>query len=67
MTENLIFAILVVAGLVALVRFARRDTFAGPGLRAEPHDELGYRYSPLVHRREMTSHPRMRQRNLPTS
>ena len=43
-------AILILAGLLVLVRFARRDTFAGPSLRHNPHDELGYRHSPLVHR-----------------
>ncbi len=49
MTENLIFAIALIAGLVALVRYARHDAFAGPGLRSTPHDELGYRRSPVIH------------------
>ena len=45
-----LIATLVVAGLVALMKYARRDTFAGPSLRHSPHDELGYRYSPLINR-----------------
>ncbi|WP_165821230.1 hypothetical protein [Nocardioides gansuensis] len=51
MTETLVAAlgaILILAGLLTLVRFVRRDTFAGPSLRHQPHDELGYRYSPLI-------------------
>ena len=53
MTESLITAsstILTFAGLLALVRFARHDTFAGASLRYHPHDELGYRYSPVIGR-----------------
>jgi hypothetical protein len=37
----------LLAGLVALIRFARNDGFAAPGTGFEPHDELG----PLGHRR----------------
>ena len=50
MVENLFIVILIVAGLLALRRFARHDTFAGPSLRYRPHDELGYRHSPLIGR-----------------
>jgi hypothetical protein len=53
MTENLITAIIAIfifAGLLTLARFARHDGFAGPSLRYHPHDELGYRYSPLIGR-----------------
>ena len=50
MTENLIIALVFIAGLVALVRFARHDAFAGASLRFRPRDELGYRNSPLIHR-----------------
>ncbi len=53
MTENLITiinAILIFTGLLTLVRFARHDAFAGPSLRYQPHDELGYRHSPVIGR-----------------
>ena len=50
MTEILIIAIALIAGLPALVRFARQDAFAGVSLRTQPHDELGYRDSPLIGR-----------------
>ncbi|HSV39955.1 MAG TPA: hypothetical protein VLI04_14450 [Nocardioidaceae bacterium] len=50
MTENLIIAIVFLAGLVALVRFARHDAFAGASIRFQAHDELGYRRSPLINR-----------------
>ena len=43
-------ALLVVGGLTALVRYARRDTFGSSAVRNNPHDELGYRNSPLFHR-----------------
>ena len=45
---SIIITILVFAGLLGLVRFASRDVFAGPSLRYQPHDELGYRYSPVI-------------------
>ncbi len=51
MTENLaaiLGAVLILAGLPALARFARRDTFAGRSRQSQPHDELGYRHSPLI-------------------
>jgi hypothetical protein len=48
---TLIVISLVFAGLVALARFADRDAFAGASLRHQPHDELGYRYSPVIGRR----------------
>jgi hypothetical protein len=51
MTENLLAAltaIVILAGLLKLARLARHDTFAGPSLRHQPHDELGYRYSALI-------------------
>lgn len=51
MTEYLftaVAALLILAGLLRLARFARRDTFAGPSLRYQPHDELGYRHSALI-------------------
>lgn len=44
MSEILISVIAVLAllaGVVALVRYARRDTFAGPGTGHLSHDELG--------------------------
>jgi hypothetical protein len=41
---------LMFLGLLALARFATRDSFAGPSLRNQPHDELGYRYSPVIGR-----------------
>jgi hypothetical protein len=44
MTEMLITTIAIVAllvGLAALVLFARRDSFAGPGTAYRPSDELG--------------------------
>jgi hypothetical protein len=50
MTEILITAIAIVAllvGLAALVSFARKDAFAGPGTGYQPSDELG----PLAFRR----------------
>jgi hypothetical protein len=53
MTENLITAlsaILILAGLLTLIRYARQDAFAGPSLRYRPHDELGYRHSPVIGR-----------------
>lgn len=40
--------VLTFAGLLGLIRFARQDTFAGPSLRHQPHDELGYRHSPVI-------------------
>ncbi|MFC7359818.1 hypothetical protein [Nocardioides astragali] len=45
---SIIITILVFAGLLALARFASRDLFAGPSLRYQPHDELGYRNSPVI-------------------
>ncbi len=45
---TLITALVIFASLLALARFARRDDFAGPSLRHQPHDELGYRYSPVI-------------------
>ncbi|MBD3926020.1 hypothetical protein IEZ26_15460 [Nocardioides cavernae] len=42
---------LIFLGLHALARFASRDSFAGASLRNQPHDELGYRYSPVIGRR----------------
>ncbi|HET7735148.1 MAG TPA: hypothetical protein VFK52_04200 [Nocardioidaceae bacterium] len=50
MTENLITLIALIAGLVALVRYARHDAFAGASLRFRPHDELGYRDSAFIGR-----------------
>ena len=47
---SIIIAILVFGGLAALARFASRDVFAGPSVRYQPHDELGYRYSPVIGR-----------------
>jgi hypothetical protein len=50
MTELLTTTVLIaalLAALVALVRFARHDTFAGPGTGAVSHDEFG----PLSFRR----------------
>jgi hypothetical protein len=44
MTEILTTALAVlalVAGLAALVHYARRDSFAGPGTGHRPSDELG--------------------------
>lgn len=44
MTENLIAIASVpalLAGLAALIRYARRDAFAGPRSRRLPHGELG--------------------------
>ena len=44
MTDILIQVLAFVAlaaGLVALVRFARHDSFAGPGTGHAPADELG--------------------------
>ena len=37
---NTVALVLLVAGFVALVRFARTDTFAGPGLGHRDLDEL---------------------------
>ena len=48
---TLIAASLTFLGLLALVRYASRDSFAGASLRSQPHDELGYRYSPVIGRR----------------
>jgi hypothetical protein len=31
----------LVAGLMALVSYARHDRFGGPNIRTYPHDELG--------------------------
>jgi hypothetical protein len=42
---------LIFLGLLAVVRFASRDAFAGASLRHQPHDELGYRHSPVIGRR----------------
>ena len=47
----LIAVSLIFLGLLALARFASRDSFAGASLRHQPHDELGYRYSPVIGRR----------------
>lgn len=50
MTETLITAIALITllvGLAALVRFARKDSFAAPGTGYVPRDELG----PLAFRR----------------
>ena len=50
MTELLMTAITVtalLAGLAALVRFARNDRFAAPGTGHQPRDEFG----PLCFRR----------------
>ena len=50
MTEILTTTIALIAlfvGFAALVVFARRDTFAGPGTGYQPSDELG----PLAFRR----------------
>jgi hypothetical protein len=44
MTEMLITAtalLVMLAGLAALVLFARGDSFAGPGTAHRPSDELG--------------------------
>ena len=44
MTEMLMNTTAIVAllvGLAALVHFARRDAFAGPGTAHRPSDELG--------------------------
>ena len=48
---TLIAVSLIFLSLLVLVRFASRDTFAGASLRDQPHDELGYRYSPVIGRR----------------
>ena len=45
-----LLALLAVSGPFVLVRLVRRDTFAGDSVRHNPHDELGYRHSPLVPR-----------------
>lgn len=45
---TMLVALLIIAGLLKLTRFAHHDTFAGPSLRYQPHDELGYRYSALI-------------------
>lgn len=45
---TLITALALFAALLALARFASRDVFAGPSVRYQPHDELGYRYSPVI-------------------
>ncbi len=45
---GIITALIVFAGVLALARFASHDVFAGPSLRYQPHDELGYRYSPVI-------------------
>lgn len=37
----LTFTLAMVAGLVALVHFARHDSFAGPGTTRHERDELG--------------------------
>ena len=42
---------IIFLGLLALARFAGRDSFAGASLRDQPHDELGYRHSPVIGRR----------------
>lgn len=42
---------LVFLALSALARIASRDAFGGSDLRHQPHDELGYRYSPVIGRR----------------
>lgn len=47
---TLIAALVPFAALFALARFASRDVFAGPSVRYQPHDELGYRYSPVIGR-----------------
>jgi hypothetical protein len=50
MTEILLTVLVLGAlltGLRALVRFARTDSFAGPGVGYQPSDELG----PLAYRR----------------
>jgi len=50
MTEILTTALTLLAllvGFAALIVFARRDTFAGPGTGYQPSDELG----PLAFRR----------------
>jgi hypothetical protein len=38
---TLLFALVLLAGLAALVSYARHDHFAGPTNTAEKHDELG--------------------------
>ncbi|WP_165354329.1 hypothetical protein [Nocardioides glacieisoli] len=48
---TLVAVFLVFLVLLALARFASRDSFAGASLRSQPHDELGYRYSPVIGRR----------------
>lgn len=48
---TLIAVSLIFLGLLVLARLASRDSFAGASLRSQPHDELGYRYSPLIGRR----------------
>jgi hypothetical protein len=44
MTETFTTAIAIIAllvGIAALVRFARKDAFAGPGTGYQPRDEFG--------------------------
>jgi hypothetical protein len=48
---TLIVVPLTFLGLLALARYASRDSFAGASLRRQPHDELGHRYSPVIGRR----------------
>ena len=48
---TLVAVALVFLALMALVRFASRDSFAGDSLRDQPHDELGHRHSPVIGRR----------------
>jgi hypothetical protein len=38
---SVIAALALIAGLVALVRYARRDAFAAPGTGYRPTDEFG--------------------------
>ena len=50
MTEILMSTLVLVpllAGFVALILYARQDSFAGPGTGYQPSDELG----PLAYRR----------------
>lgn len=47
---TLVAAMIMFVPLLALVHAASRDAFAGPSLRHQPHDELGYRYSPVIGR-----------------
>ena len=47
---TLITVLVIFAALLALARYASRDVFAGPWLRYQPHDELGYRHSPVIGR-----------------